>query len=172
MADQKRGIEAFERLARGDDTGTSARGACKKCNGIGHLTYECKNTIKIDAPRSNALTNRGDRFAAEKAKLRAEIEALKAELNGSDKSADRSSKDKGKRRRDRSPSLSPSPSECSSDSASDSDSSDTSTDSSSRRNDKKDKSHSKHKTPPRHRHRRRSYSPSSSGTSSPKQLSD
>ncbi|KAJ2525322.1 hypothetical protein GGI11_000154 [Coemansia sp. RSA 2049] len=91
MADDhsKRGIEAFERLARGDDShgANSARGACKKCNSVGHLTYECKNTLKLGAPgRPNALTSRKngrlDPIAAEKARLRAEIEALKADLHG------------------------------------------------------------------------------------------
>ncbi|KAJ2403161.1 hypothetical protein GGI23_000179 [Coemansia sp. RSA 2559] len=175
MGDQKRGIEAFERLARGsDDDGSSAtRGACKKCNGMGHLTYECKNTIKVDGPRMNALTNR-DPFAAEKAKLRAEIEVLKAELGGRDAKSS-GNRSKGKRR-----SPSPSSSEYSSSSPSDTDSSDTgSSDAStekSNRHSRKAKgkssarSHSPRKHDSRHRRRRRhrrSRSPSNSSSRSP-----
>ncbi|KAJ2822450.1 hypothetical protein GGI24_003941, partial [Coemansia furcata] len=43
-----RGVEAFERLVRGDDTAV-VRGGCKKCGGMGHLTYECKNNIKVES---------------------------------------------------------------------------------------------------------------------------
>ncbi|KAJ2765854.1 hypothetical protein IWQ57_004613, partial [Coemansia nantahalensis] len=77
MADEKRGIEAFERLVHGDSAG-AARGTCKKCGGLGHLTYECKNSLKVELPRANALTRR-DPFADEKARLRAEIAQLKKE---------------------------------------------------------------------------------------------
>ncbi|KAJ2743838.1 hypothetical protein GGI20_003451, partial [Coemansia sp. BCRC 34301] len=48
---QQRGVDAFERLVRGDDT-VIVRGACKKCGGMGHLTYECKNSIKIESKLS------------------------------------------------------------------------------------------------------------------------
>ncbi|KAJ1816048.1 hypothetical protein LPJ75_002157, partial [Coemansia sp. RSA 2598] len=72
MSDQKRGIEAFERLVRGSDAVSAPRGACKKCGSVGHLTYECKNNLKL-VSKPNALT-KTDRFADEKARLRAEIE--------------------------------------------------------------------------------------------------
>ncbi|KAJ2851475.1 hypothetical protein IWW36_001114 [Coemansia brasiliensis] len=76
MSDEKRGIKAYERLAYGED-GTVSRGTCKKCGGLGHLTFECKNDIKLAAASSRQ--NKQDPFADEKARLRAEIEQLKRE---------------------------------------------------------------------------------------------
>ncbi|KAJ2526419.1 hypothetical protein IWW43_006373, partial [Coemansia sp. RSA 1935] len=65
MTDPNRGIQAYERLAHGDDS--SSRGSCKKCGGLGHLTFECKNSLKL-ASTSNALNSR-DPFADEKSRL-------------------------------------------------------------------------------------------------------
>ncbi|KAJ2374025.1 hypothetical protein H4S02_008672, partial [Coemansia sp. RSA 2611] len=75
MSDQQRGIEAYERLAHGD--APTARGTCKKCGGLGHLTYECKNNLKL----ASTSTSTRDRFADEKVRLRAEIEQIKRETD-------------------------------------------------------------------------------------------
>ncbi|PVU93815.1 hypothetical protein BB561_003018 [Smittium simulii] len=47
-----KGIEAFEKLLKGRDE-VIQRGTCKKCGGIGHLTFECRNMIKIISNTSN-----------------------------------------------------------------------------------------------------------------------
>ncbi|KAJ2707485.1 hypothetical protein FB645_000661 [Coemansia sp. IMI 203386] len=128
MSDPKRGIEAFERLVRGSDAVSAPRGACKKCGSVGHLTYECKNNLKL-APKPGALVKK-DRFADEKARLRAEIEQLKqqrdkaARRNQSSERHHSSCRSKGRRsRRSPSPSsTSESGSESSSESGSEEDS--------------------------------------------------
>ncbi|KAF8936242.1 hypothetical protein BGZ58_004412 [Dissophora ornata] len=48
MSDFQRGLQAFERLVKSDE-GIRA-GSCRKCGGSGHLTYECRNLIKLDGP--------------------------------------------------------------------------------------------------------------------------
>ncbi|KAJ2676361.1 hypothetical protein IWW42_000650 [Coemansia sp. RSA 1085] len=71
MADKKRGIKAYERLAYGKST--VSRGTCKKCGGLGHLTFECKNNLTLT---TTSIKPRHDPFAEEKARLRADIEQL------------------------------------------------------------------------------------------------
>ncbi|KAJ2755038.1 hypothetical protein GGH94_000024 [Coemansia aciculifera] len=142
---QQRGIDAFERLVRGDDTSV-VRGACKKCGGMGHLTYECKNNIKVE---SKLKPSARDPFADEKAKLRAEIDKLKSEAKARQKSNSR-------RRR------SPSPSDSES-SGSESSSSESSV---SPVRQRKKTGKGKHSPPRRDtKHRRRSRSPSDSESS-------
>jgi len=36
---------ALARLTSGSDTGPDTRGSCKKCGGMGHLTFQCRNHI-------------------------------------------------------------------------------------------------------------------------------
>ncbi|KAF9271595.1 hypothetical protein BGZ68_003326 [Mortierella alpina] len=48
MSDFQRGLQAFERLVKSDE-GIRA-GSCRKCGGSGHLTFECRNLIKLDDP--------------------------------------------------------------------------------------------------------------------------
>ncbi|KAF9303026.1 hypothetical protein BGZ74_004481 [Mortierella antarctica] len=48
MSEFQRGLQAFERLIKSDD-GVRA-GSCRKCGGGGHLTFECRNLIKLDEP--------------------------------------------------------------------------------------------------------------------------
>ncbi|KAJ2798784.1 hypothetical protein H4R20_004695, partial [Coemansia guatemalensis] len=76
MEDEKRGIEAYERLVRGDNP-AGTRGTCKRCGGMGHLTYECKNNLKVES--KTLAGGKRDPLAEEKARLRAEIEQLRAE---------------------------------------------------------------------------------------------
>ncbi|PVU89241.1 hypothetical protein BB559_005176 [Furculomyces boomerangus] len=57
MESKEKGIEAFESLLKGRDE-IVKRGACKKCGGIGHLTFECKNMIKL----KTATTESGSRI--------------------------------------------------------------------------------------------------------------
>lgn len=73
MDDKQKGIEAYERLVHGDDH-TQMRGACKKCGGMGHLTYECKNNIKVPVIQTSEKV---DPFAEVKDKLRQEIAQLR-----------------------------------------------------------------------------------------------
>ncbi|KAG0211503.1 hypothetical protein BGX33_004282 [Mortierella sp. NVP41] len=48
MSDFMRGLQAFERLVKSDEGVRT--GSCGKCGGSGHLTYECRNMIKLDTP--------------------------------------------------------------------------------------------------------------------------
>ncbi|KAG0269787.1 hypothetical protein BGZ95_001915 [Linnemannia exigua] len=48
MSEFMRGLQAFERLVKSDEGVRT--GSCGKCGGSGHLTYECRNMIKLDAP--------------------------------------------------------------------------------------------------------------------------
>ncbi|KAJ2066816.1 hypothetical protein GGI08_001684 [Coemansia sp. S2] len=146
---QQRGIDAFERLVRGDDTSV-VRGACKKCGGMGHLTYECKNNLKVE---SKLKPSARDPFADEKAKLRAEIEKLKNEAKTRQKSNSR-------RRR------SPSPSDSES-SGSESSSNESKSPVRQRKRTTKDKRSPLRDT----KHRRRSRSPSDSESSPPRRSS-
>ncbi|KAJ2610578.1 hypothetical protein H4S08_003550 [Coemansia sp. RSA 1365] len=145
MEEEKRGIEAYERLVRGDNS-AGTRGTCKRCGGMGHLTYECKNNLKLESKVSSSTR---DPLAEQKAKLRAEIEQLKAE-NELYRKGNNKAKDKSDRRRRRSPSVSSvsSSASCSSSVSS--------------------KSHSSSSdTENKHRSRRRSYSPSTADSRSP-----
>ncbi|KAG0257406.1 hypothetical protein BG011_003965 [Mortierella polycephala] len=55
MSDFQRGLQAFERLVKSDE-GVRA-GSCKKCGGSGHLTFECRNLIKLDEPAQKPKSN-------------------------------------------------------------------------------------------------------------------
>ncbi|KAG0349263.1 hypothetical protein BG004_000043 [Podila humilis] len=65
MSEFQRGLQAFERLIKSDD-GVRA-GSCRKCGGGGHLTFECRNTIKLDEPMSKPKTS--SRFGFLRSKL-------------------------------------------------------------------------------------------------------
>ncbi|KAG0306325.1 hypothetical protein BGZ98_002619, partial [Dissophora globulifera] len=55
MSDFQRGLQAFERLVKSDE-GVRA-GSCRKCGGSGHLTFECRNLIKLDGPAQKPKSN-------------------------------------------------------------------------------------------------------------------
>ncbi|KAF9936543.1 hypothetical protein BGZ65_002301, partial [Modicella reniformis] len=61
MSDFQRGLQAFERLVKSDE-GVRA-GSCRKCGGSGHLTYECRNNIKLDQmPAEKSKSSMSSRF--------------------------------------------------------------------------------------------------------------
>ncbi|KAG0019508.1 hypothetical protein BGZ80_005716, partial [Entomortierella chlamydospora] len=55
MSDFQRGLQAFERLVKSDEGVRT--GSCRKCGGSGHLTFECRNFVKLDGPSSKPKTN-------------------------------------------------------------------------------------------------------------------
>ncbi|KAG0322398.1 hypothetical protein BGZ97_006785 [Linnemannia gamsii] len=55
MSEFMRGLQAFERLVKSDEGVRT--GSCGKCGGSGHLTYECRNMIKLDAPAAKPMVN-------------------------------------------------------------------------------------------------------------------
>ncbi|KAF9363004.1 hypothetical protein BGX34_005076 [Mortierella sp. NVP85] len=68
MSDPQRGLEAFERLAKADE-GVRA-GSCRKCGGSGHLTFECRNFIKLDhMPEDKPKSGISSRFGFLKKQL-------------------------------------------------------------------------------------------------------
>ncbi|KAF9369451.1 hypothetical protein BGX21_005960 [Mortierella sp. AD011] len=55
MSDFQRGLQAFERLVKSDEGVRT--GSCRKCGGSGHLTFECRNFVKLDGPSSKPKAN-------------------------------------------------------------------------------------------------------------------
>ncbi|KAF9413757.1 hypothetical protein BGZ94_000629 [Podila epigama] len=56
MSDFQRGLQAFERLIKSDDG--IKTGSCRKCGGGGHLTFECRNLLKLDETVSKPKPSR------------------------------------------------------------------------------------------------------------------
>jgi len=44
--DNFQGLLALARLT-GGTSGSSVKGACKRCGGVGHLTFQCRNFVKV-----------------------------------------------------------------------------------------------------------------------------
>ncbi|KAF9970019.1 hypothetical protein BGZ73_007404 [Actinomortierella ambigua] len=65
MSDIQRGVQAFERLLKADE-GVKT-GTCKKCGGGGHLTFECRNLLKLEDKA--AMPKKASRFGFIKSRL-------------------------------------------------------------------------------------------------------
>ncbi|KAF9133696.1 hypothetical protein BGW39_009176 [Mortierella sp. 14UC] len=76
MSEFMRGLQAFERLVKSDEGVRT--GSCGKCGGSGHLTYECRNLIKLDAPAAKPKAN--SRFGF----LRKQLPAAASPTTGSE----------------------------------------------------------------------------------------
>jgi len=46
FSEQSKGLLELARLSKS----TESKAMCKKCGGLGHLTFECKNTVKLPPP--------------------------------------------------------------------------------------------------------------------------
>ncbi|KAF9927837.1 hypothetical protein FBU30_002840 [Linnemannia zychae] len=111
MSEFMRGLQAFERLVKSDEGVRT--GSCGKCGGSGHLTYECRNMIKLDTPTAKPKSS--SRFGFLKKQLPSNassptgsVSSPSALATGSDKQPSSDLKNKRRSsRRDKSGSRSP-----------------------------------------------------------------
>jgi hypothetical protein len=56
--DKAQGLLSLARLTGG--TTTEVRGSCRKCGGVGHLTFQCRNTIQIKKIKEDVSSTTSD----------------------------------------------------------------------------------------------------------------
>ncbi|PVU92337.1 hypothetical protein BB560_003200 [Smittium megazygosporum] len=102
MASDQRGIEAFEKLLKGRDE-LVQKGTCRKCGAIGHLTFECKNFMKLSSSSKSTSEKKLTSIEQEKQRLEEMIRKTQDKIKKTDSSIRKHyKKDKSSRKKKKS----------------------------------------------------------------------